>query len=144
MTQAVSDAASIGSRLNEVRADEGLSQAEFAQRLGISLRAFQSYERAERELPFSVAVQLFREFGINPLWLALGPELAARKALSADDSARLCSDLYETWQKAVEALPVDVSYEVRKTLHRKLARSTFRQANVPLNEISETVEDLKP
>jgi len=134
----------VGARLAEVRVDSGLSQAEFATRLGVSLRAYQSYERAEREPPFTLAVRLSREFGVSPLWLALGPEGSPRRLLTPEESARLSSDLYDAWQRGIDALAIDVAPEFRKTLYRKLSRSTFRDGAVPLTEIAETIEDLKP
>ena len=86
----------------------------------------QSYEYAEREMSISVIDQLYEVFGVNPLWLLRGIEAASRKPVSPDEAARLCADLHDQWQKAVEALPVRVSYELRRTLFRKLSRSTFR------------------
>lgn len=133
----------VGARLNAVREGLGLSQADLAQRLGISLRAYQTYERAERELPFPVALRLFIEFQINPLWLGLGPEAGSQKALSAEGNAELCWSLYEEWEKAIGSLTPKLPYEIKKTLHRKLARRTFRDLHVPQEEIAETVRDLK-
>lgn len=134
----------LGARLAEVRVESGLSQAEFAARLGVSLRAYQSYERAEREPPLTLAIRLYQEFGVSPLWLALGPDASARRLLTPEDSARLSADLYDGWQRKIDALPVDVAPEFRKTLYKKLSRSTFRDGTVPLTDITETIEDLKP
>ena len=142
--QAVIEFTAVGARLAEVRIDSELSQAEFATRLGVSLRAYQSYERAERELPFTFAIRLYQVFGISPVWLALGPEGGPKRLLTPEESVRLSSDLYDAWQRGIDALPVEVAPEFRKTLHRKLARSTFRDGAVPLTEIAETIEDLKP
>lgn len=136
--------AELGARLAEIRVGSGLSQAEFAGRLGVSTRAYQSYERAEREPPLTLAIRLYQEFDVSPLWLALGTEASARRQLSPEESARLAADLYDVWQRGIDALPVDVAPEFRKTLYRKLSRSTFRDGAVPLNEIAETIEDLKP
>jgi transcriptional regulator with XRE-family HTH domain len=142
--QALIEFTDVGARLAEVRVESGLSQTDFAARLGVSLRAYQSYERAEREPPFTLAVRLYREFGVSPLWLALGVEGGSRRLLTPEESARLSSDLYDAWQRGVDALAVDVAPEFRKTLYRKLSRSTFRDGAVPAAEIAETIEDLKP
>jgi transcriptional regulator with XRE-family HTH domain len=142
MQQAVDDKA-VGARLSAIREETGLSQADIAQRLGISLRAYQTYERAERELPFPVALRLFTEFQINPLWLGLGPEAGTQMALSTEGNAELCWSLYEEWEKAISSLTPKLPYEIKKTLHRKLARRTFRDLQVPQEEIAETVRDLK-
>lgn len=142
MQQAVDDK-EVGARLSSIREGLGLSQAALAQRLEISLRAYQTYERSERELPFSVALRLFSEFQINPLWLGLGHEAGSQRALSPEGNAELCWSLYEEWEKAISSLSPKLPYEIKKTLHRKLARRAFRELEVPREEIAETVRDLK-
>lgn len=144
MVQAVFESSELGARLSALREELGYSQTELASRLGISLRAYQSYERAERELPLTVAITLFRELGINPIWLALGTGSGSKRLLTPDEAARLCAELHETWQQALDALPVDVSGEVSKPIYRRLSRSAFREAAVPHEEINEVIEDLKP
>jgi transcriptional regulator with XRE-family HTH domain len=143
MAQPESHPSRIGERLSEIREGLRFSQADFASELGISLRAYQSYERTERELPFSVAIELYRKFQVNPIWLALGIEGGSRRALSPEDAAALCSELYESWEKALSAFTPTVPYEVKRPLYRKLARATFRAAKVPNDEVAETVRDLK-
>lgn len=138
------DLRAIASRFSEVRNERGLSQSEFAKQLGVSPRAVQSYEYAEREMSISVIDQLYEVFGVNPLWLLRGADAATKKSLTSDEAARLSAELYEQWQMALEALPVDVSYELRRNLFRKLSRYTFRDASVPLTKIAEYIEDLKP
>lgn len=138
------DLHAVASRFSEVRNECGLSQSEFARQLGISPRAVQSYEYAEREMAISVVDRLYEVFGVNPLWLLRGGEAAPQKPLPPEEVARLCAELYEHWQKALDALPVEVSFELRRTLFRKLSRSTFRDGAIPLTDIAETIEDLKP
>lgn len=63
----------IGRRLGAARDRVRLSQNEFAERLGISPRAYQNYERGEREVPATVLRLLYEAFGIDPLWVLIGP-----------------------------------------------------------------------
>lgn len=65
--------AQIGRRLAAVRAQEGLIQTEFADRLGISGRAYVNYERGEREIPAALLIALLNVFGIDPMWVLIGP-----------------------------------------------------------------------
>ena len=51
-----------------------MSQQQFADALGISLRAAQNYERGVRKLPSEVLIELARRFEIDPLWIMDGPE----------------------------------------------------------------------
>ena len=63
----------IGERLLRIRQAQKLSQIEFAERLGVSAGAYKNYERGEREIPSLLLLALFKEFGIDPLWV-LGDE----------------------------------------------------------------------
>lgn len=61
---------SLGQRLLDVRKKHGLSQQEFAISIGISRSAYQSYERAEREVPFFVVRNVASQYNLDFLWLA--------------------------------------------------------------------------
>ncbi len=63
----------VGRRLMAVRAASGLTQLEFANELGLSLRAYANYERGEREMPTALFKALSDSFRIDPLWLLNGP-----------------------------------------------------------------------
>lgn len=63
----------IGRRLAAARERVRLSQNEFAERMGISPRAYQNYERGEREVPATVLRLLYESFGVDPLWVLIGP-----------------------------------------------------------------------
>lgn len=55
-----------------MRAQRRLSQKKFAEKLGVSLRAYQNYERGEREVPAALIRALFEAFQIDPVWLLTG------------------------------------------------------------------------
>ncbi len=59
------------SRLRELRAARGLTQTEFAEMLGISLRTYQRYEQSERRLPLRSLVMLSQQ-DVNIDWLVTG------------------------------------------------------------------------
>lgn len=65
----------IGARLALVRVEAGLTQAEFARRLGVSLRSYHFYEKGDRSLSHASIVTLGDEFGADLNWLFLGPEV---------------------------------------------------------------------
>lgn len=75
-----SDSATLGRRLANIRSGQSLSQVTMAKRLGISPRAYQNYERGEREIPASLLVALHHEFGVEPLWLLEGAEVSMERA----------------------------------------------------------------
>lgn len=65
----------MGLRLTAIRDRSGLTQFEFAERLGLSPRAYGNYERGEREVPVALFKMLFDQFRIDPTWLLSGPDL---------------------------------------------------------------------
>ena len=70
----------IGERLKAIREKARLSQTEFAERLGVVLRTYASYERGERSLSVEVLKALHDEFHVDPMWLLSGPEPEPRKS----------------------------------------------------------------
>lgn len=92
------DNIAIGKRLVAVREERKLSQVEFAERLALSPRAYQNYERGEREMPTTVLTALHAEFGIDPLWVLLGSGTTVRKPQSTSKP-----DVLEAVVIAVEA-----------------------------------------
>ncbi|APO76072.1 transcriptional regulator protein [Rhizobium etli 8C-3] len=66
----------IGDRVKAIRIDLGMSQQDIADRLGMSLRAWQKMERDEGT-PSGETLLLFEKLGINPGWVlaGLGPKL---------------------------------------------------------------------
>lgn len=63
---------SIGARIREIRKGSGESQANFAERFGVSLSALKAYELDDREPPSSFLVRLFTDLSIEPTWLLTG------------------------------------------------------------------------
>lgn len=63
-----------GERLARVRAGQGLNQTDFAESLGLSMRAYANYERGEREAPLAVLRALYDVYGIDPVWMIGGYE----------------------------------------------------------------------
>ncbi|WP_457641860.1 helix-turn-helix domain-containing protein [Persephonella sp.] len=62
----------IGQRIKELRKMLGLSQREFAERIGKSLNAIQKWESGDR-IPSEPALKLIaKEFGVSEEWLKTG------------------------------------------------------------------------
>jgi transcriptional regulator with XRE-family HTH domain len=62
----------IGGRLLGYREKIDLSQGQIAKAIGISLRAYQNYERGERSITKEVICALSDKFGVDPTWLLMG------------------------------------------------------------------------
>ena len=66
----------VGARLAITRSDLGLSQTDLAKEIGVSLRAYHSYEKGERGLPIEALVKIHEKFGSDVNWILLGTKAA--------------------------------------------------------------------
>ncbi len=69
----------LGARIAIARNECGMSQAKMANALGISLRAYQSYELGKRSIPVEALVELHRQFDVDLNWILLGVEAVRLK-----------------------------------------------------------------
>lgn len=65
------DARSIGNRLKQVRELLGLTQPEFASRLGLHYQTYRNYESGDRDASVGVILALTAD-GFSPAWLLTG------------------------------------------------------------------------
>jgi len=86
----------IAARLLELREHLRLSQAEMAESLDLSLRAYRNYEQGLRDLPGQIYFTIFERYDLDPIWLyrgeGLGPAVR-HKGMEAD-----------LWRIAVDAV----------------------------------------
>jgi transcriptional regulator with XRE-family HTH domain len=67
----------------------GLTQAEFAGRLGFHKRTYVAWEQGYREMPGRALIGLKREFNVDPAWVLEGPTDAPRAYVGSLDPAIL-------------------------------------------------------
>lgn len=136
-------------RVGQIRERFALSQTEMAERVGLSLRAYQNYERGEREVPVALVRALYAEFRVNPVWLLTGSgsmiiseeqptgldqklldrvvdavekfEAGLDKALSVEHKSRLIGLLYEKSQLLSEVAGEKLSPAKMRSLLRLVA-----------------------
>ncbi len=73
MTRNTSDIfVAMGARLAITRNEIGLSQAAMAEAIGVSHRAYHSYEKGKRGIPVEALVNMEDKFEIDVAWLLLG------------------------------------------------------------------------
>lgn len=73
MTRETSDIfVAMGARLAITRNEIGLSQAAMAEAIGVSHRAYHSYEKGKRGIPVEALVTMNDNFDIDVAWLLLG------------------------------------------------------------------------
>ena len=106
----------LGLKLTRIRLKSGLTQAEFAERLDLSSRAYGNYERGEREIPTILFEALLRVFNIDPLWILDGkddePRLAGRRELDYDLLEGIIALIEEWLLKHRRALPPEKKAKV--------------------------------
>ena len=69
----------LGARIAIARNELGMSQAKLAEALGISLRAYQSYELGKRSIPVEALFEMHRKFEVDLNWILLGVEAVRMK-----------------------------------------------------------------
>lgn len=90
------DDAEIGNRLLSLRKQTGLSQTEYAASLGVSLSAYQNYERGQRTVPTEVLKGLVWKYDVNLIWLisGRGPEhLVPGSSIDSEAFGKILSKL---------------------------------------------------
>lgn len=91
----------VSKRLLTIRDRSGLSQQDFADELGISLRSAQNYERGIRKLPAETLTDIARKFEIDPLWVIYGPEERPRPAAHVGVDQDTLSRAIEVVQQSI-------------------------------------------
>ncbi len=119
-------------RVGAVRTHFALSQTAMAQRVGISLRAYQNYERGEREVPVVLVHALYEVFRVDPVWLLTG---SGSMMLAEDQRKRLDQDLLDRVVETVEKLEASL----KKTLpveHKSRLIGLLYEESQLLNEVA--------
>lgn len=74
---------SMGARLAIARNEVGLTQTAMAEAIGVSHRAYHSYEKGQRGLPVEALVAIADRFDVDAAWILLGTK-AVRAAHDFD------------------------------------------------------------
>ncbi|MBA4787825.1 MAG: helix-turn-helix transcriptional regulator [Brevundimonas sp.] len=105
----------IAARLLEMREHLRLSQAEMAESLDLSLRAYRNYEQGLRDLPGQTYLKIFERYDLDPLWLYRGEgwgPAVRHKGMEAD--------LWRIAVDAVEQTLAETGVELPGTKRRAL------------------------
>ena len=82
----------LGERIGALRRSKGLSQAELAQKLGISASAMGMYEQSRREPAVQTLVALSRELGVTTDYLLTGKPEGVSDAAALTQTAEILAD----------------------------------------------------
>ena len=119
-------------RVGRVRAHVGLSQTVMAQRVGLSLRAYQNYERGEREIPVALVQALYAEFKIDPVWLLTGK---GPMILETERAQHLDQALLDQVVAAVERFEADLKKPLSVEHKSRLIGLLYEKSQL-LNEVT--------
>ncbi|MEL7128613.1 MAG: helix-turn-helix transcriptional regulator [Pseudomonadota bacterium] len=64
--------AEVGARLAISRSEIGISQAVMAEAIGVSHRAYHSYEKGKRGIPIEALIKMHSRYEVDVAWLLLG------------------------------------------------------------------------
>jgi transcriptional regulator with XRE-family HTH domain len=128
----------LGARMAIARNEIGLSQARMAEALGMSQRAYQSYETGKRSIPVEALVDMHRQFGVDLNWIMLGVE-AVRPG---HDLAAL--EGFETaLDRHLSATDIRLKSEKRGAIVARWYRSFLEGKEIPLDDVHTWIELLR-
>lgn len=139
MSEAENPLSAIARRVARVRADSGLNQGEFAERIGFPKRTYLGWERAETEPPIWLLTALRREFGIDPDWVLNGPDDAPRRHAAELDWERL-QRLQETIREMAIQLGLEPSGRQLLDLARAVLEEPPEAEGVALRRMQQTLK----
>lgn len=136
MTSNVSDLfTGIGARLVISRGEIGLSQTEMAKRLGVSLRAYHSYEKGDRGLPIEALVGLHEQFDVDVNWVLLGSKsVRSEHDFDALQKFEAGLDQYLKFQK------ISIASEKRGAIVSRWYRSHIEGKTVEMDDVHTWIE----
>ena len=128
----------LGARMAIARNELGLSQARMAEALGMSQRAYQSYESGKRSMPVEALVDMHRQFGVDMNWILLGVE-AVRPG---HDLAAL--EGFETaLDRHLGATCIRLKSEKRGAIVARWYRSLLEGKEIPMDDVHTWIELLR-
>ena len=119
-------------RVARVRAHVGLSQTAMAKQVGLSLRAYQNYERGEREIPVALVQALYAEFKVDPVWLLTG---AGPMILEVERAQHLDQALLDQVVAAVERFEAGLKKPLSVEHKSRLIGLLYEKSQL-LNEVT--------
>lgn len=117
------DLKEVANRLRLAREHAGLSQQEFADRLGYSRRQINAWESAANTPPIWVLAGVREHCRVDPDWVLFGDDLTPREHMAPQDWGR-----YDGLRRDVEKLCFEVGIELAAPQIEQLTRLLFDEA----------------
>lgn len=107
-------------RLKDLREDSDKTQTDIAEYLGTTAQYYGKYEKGEREIPFSRAIELAKYYNVSLDYIAGRTANKHEQSLSEDEA-----ELLRSWNNLSERNKGKIEYHIDELLesqnqHRKL------------------------
>lgn len=100
-------------RIRDLREDSDKTQSDIAEYLGTTAQYYGKYEKGERELPFSRAIQLAEYYGVTLDYLAGRSKYKQEESVNDEEA-----ELIDNWRSLSERSKGKVEYLVSELLRK--------------------------
>jgi transcriptional regulator with XRE-family HTH domain len=128
----------IGARLAITRNETGLSQTEMAREIGVSLRAYHSYEKGDRGLPIEALVMLHAKFNSDVNWVLLGT-----KSARVEHDIEALQEFETSLDRFLTEQGITIKSEKRGAIVARWYRSLTEGKEVQMEDVHTWIELLK-
>lgn len=104
-------------RIRDLREDNDKTQADIAKYLGTTAQYYGKYEKGEREIPFSRAIQLAEYYEVSLDYLAGRKKYKIRQSLSDDEM-----ELLSNWNRLSERNKGKVEYLIDELIELQIKK----------------------
>jgi transcriptional regulator with XRE-family HTH domain len=128
----------LGARIAIARNELGMSQSKMSAALGISLRAYQSYELGKRSIPVEALVELHRQFAVDLNWILLGVE-----AVRLEHDLAALEEFEIALDKHLSASGIKIRSEKRGAIAARWYRSFLEGKEIAMDDVHTWIELLR-
>jgi transcriptional regulator with XRE-family HTH domain len=121
-----------GARLADLRKRSGLTQKEVAERTGINLRTYQTYEIEGREVSSAALFALDEAFNWNPRWI-----LSGKDTPYGGDTFQIASQLLERIEQVQSSMAIALTVPKKIKVFDYLMSAIWQGRDVPDSEIKD-------
>lgn len=130
-------------RIKQLRKTLGLTQQEFAERIGITRNAVANYETGRNEPIGSVLNLIFNEYNVNPDWLRNGSgEMFIEPATFSLDEYAQANKLNKTEISIIRGF-MELNPDTRQAIYNVFSNA-FNENNIAIPDDPQELERLYP
>jgi transcriptional regulator with XRE-family HTH domain len=136
MTQKDADMfAEVGARLAISRSEIGVSQAAMAEAIGVSHRAYHSYEKGKRGIPIEALIKMHGRYEVDVAWLLLGTQ-----SIRAGHDFDALKKIETSLDQYLEGAGIKIKSEKRGAIAARWYESQVKGRDVTDDEVHTWIE----